>query len=153
MWPITALTNIDQLKTGLTGLRTRWFAIFFVRCRLSFYLIEWKKLQKPYTLFESENERQKIEPVPIPLGDNPIYPFCDADGQDQEIFLRCQKMHFLQLSNFAIISYGHFPTRNGLKLSKVSILFWHFWKNLLALFKSQIVWILSFRPFVLGKWP
>ena len=60
------------------------------------------------TLFESENERQKIEPVPIPfprasrnfpnvktkneknsiIGDNPIYPFWKA-------ILKRQKLHFL----------------------------------------------------------
>ena len=26
---------------------------------------------------------------------NPIYPFWEADGQDLEIFLRCQKLQFL----------------------------------------------------------
>ena len=38
-------------------------------------------------------------------------------------FLHWQKMG---LSNFIIMSYGYFPTRNGLKLSKISKLFWHF---------------------------
>ena len=55
-----------------------------------------------FTLFESENERQKIEPVPILLlrgarsffdakkmkkdfGDNPIYPISNPDGQNREV--------------------------------------------------------------------
>ena len=47
----------------------------------------------PITLFESVNERQKIEPVPIPLP-RASRNFPDADGQDLEFFLRCQKLHF-----------------------------------------------------------
>ena len=62
------------------------------------------------TLLESENERQKIEPVPFPLPrasrnfhnvktrnekkSNSIYPFWEADGQDLLNFLKCQKLHF-----------------------------------------------------------
>jgi hypothetical protein len=44
-----------------------------------------------------------------------------------------------KVASFTIMNYGHFPTGNGLKLSKVSKLFWYFWKNLLALFDNQIV--------------
>ena len=73
------------------------------------------------TLFESENERQKIEPVPIPLprasrnipGGKTrsdfffhnwtleIIPFIRSGMQmdrTKNFFLRCQKLHFLQLS-------------------------------------------------------
>ena len=31
-----------------------------------------------------------------------------------------EKVDFFQLSNFAIVGYGHFSTRNGLKLRKLS---------------------------------
>ena len=31
-----------------------------------------------------------------------------------------EKVDFLYLSNFAIVGYGHFPTRNGLKSRKLS---------------------------------
>ena len=77
---------------------------------------------------ETENEWQKAEQVPIlllkgarsffdaknrkhffanlDLRDNPIYPISNPDGQD-----------------FAIMGYGHFSTRNGLKLRKLST--WH----------------------------
>ena len=95
-----------------------------------------------YTPGETENEWQKTEQVPILLlrgarsffdakkikkkfasldfGNNPIYPFWDADGRDLEFFFEMSKDAFFKLSNFAIMSYGNFPTRNGLKLRKLS---------------------------------
>ena len=45
--------------------------------------------------------------VSLDFGDNPIYPISNPDGQDQEVYF---------LGEFAIVGYGHFPTRNGLKL-------------------------------------
>ena len=44
----------------------------------------------------------------------------------QNFFLDVKSCIFLQLSNFAIMRYDHFPTRNGLKLYKISNLFGHF---------------------------
>ena len=81
--------------------------------------------------------------------DNPIYLFWDADEHDLEIFLRCQKLHFLQLSNIAIMSYGHFPTRNGLKSFKGSKSFWHFQRKLLAPIFQKTSQVLSI---CLPKW-
>ena len=57
-----------------------------------------------YTLGETENEWQKTEPVPILLLRG-ARSFFDAK----------KKVDFLYLSNFVIVGYGHFPTRNGLK--------------------------------------
>ena len=49
-----------------------------------------------------------------------IIPFIRFGKQmDLIFFLKCQKLHLLRLSNFALTSCGHFPTRNGLKLPKV----------------------------------
>ena len=132
--------------------------------------------QSRYTLFESENKRQKIEPVPIPLPrasrnfpdvktrndfffhnwTSEIIPFIrfgmQMDGT-QNFFLRCQKLHFLQLSNFAILSYGHFPTRNGLKLRIQTIWLLKRAKRFFQKCQNNLETLDNFRPFLVGKWP
>ena len=39
----------------------------------------------------------------LDIQDNPIYVFWYADGQELDLFLKCQKLHFSKLSNFAIM--------------------------------------------------
>ena len=91
---------------------------------------------------ETENEWQKTKPVPIPLLRG-ARSFFDAKKMKKKMlawtseiiqFIRYsvqmdrtkrsnflgEKVDFLYLSNFAIVGYGHFPTRNGLKLIKLS---------------------------------
>ena len=60
-----------------------------------------------------------------------------------------EKVDFLQLSNFAIVGYGHFPTRNGLKLRKLSTFTILRINNSLRLFILRLVSINVCHPLIL----
>ena len=42
----------------------------------------------------SMSKQETKKNILLDIGDNPIYPFWEADGQDLEYFLKCQKLHF-----------------------------------------------------------
>ena len=68
---------------------------------------------------------------------------------------RCPKMKKIakNWANFAIMSYGHFSTTNGLKIETLDI--WIFGKSqkFPTKCKNNFGTLDNFRPFLVGKWP
>ena len=58
---------------------------------------------------------------------------------------------FLQLSNFAVMSYGHFPTRNGLELRVYTIWLLERAKRFFQKCQNNLETSDNFRPFLVGK--
>ena len=67
--------------------------------------------------FLDAKKMKKKEFVSLDFGDNPIHPISNPDGQDREVkFFGGKRLTFYSYPTY----YGHFPTRNGLKLRKLS---------------------------------
>ena len=66
--------------------------------KLSKFQFHFPGLQVPCLMLKNEKKSVQVE-----IGDNPIYPIFNPDGQDQEGFFGGKMVKFLQLFNFAIM--------------------------------------------------